>query len=181
MYQGYRRIFWGIFFLTFTINLGSLKILPSFAAYLIIHSGIKTLQNEHSSHLLDRASKASVVATIISILEIVFVWFVDLDNQSYLAVLWMTIIILIELILIYFLLVASTDILQHYDHKELAQEYDKKMRIYISSYTLLAIVIIISYTFSFITIMTLASIAMIILRIWLMAIVNSLKKVGAFV
>ncbi len=51
MYQGYHRIFWGLIFITFHINLGSLQILPGFVGCLVIVSGAGLLVGQHSSEL----------------------------------------------------------------------------------------------------------------------------------
>lgn len=46
MSEGYRKIFWGIFIATFNINIGMVKILPSFVGFLIISSGLKLILQE---------------------------------------------------------------------------------------------------------------------------------------
>ena len=181
MYQAYRRIFWGIFFLTFTITIGSLKILPSFVAYIIIHSGINLLYNQYNSNLLEKSRKAAVIAIVVSLINIDFDLFIDLDIHSLLSIIWLAVILLIELILFYYLLEASTDLLQASGHTELAGEYSIKTKNYITIYSILAIALIICYAFLISTMMLLISIALIIVRIWLMVIINSLKKIEPYV
>ena len=41
MAAGYKKIFWGLFFVTFSLNLGPLQVLPPFVGWLIVLSGLK--------------------------------------------------------------------------------------------------------------------------------------------
>lgn len=45
MNSGLRKIFWGIFFISFHIYLGSIPIIPSFVGWIIILQGLTQLEN----------------------------------------------------------------------------------------------------------------------------------------
>lgn len=51
MDQGYRKIFWGLFFVTFYLELSLIKLLPPFVGWLVILWGVGELkeQMENSS------------------------------------------------------------------------------------------------------------------------------------
>lgn len=177
MHDGYRRIFWGIFFLTFHINLGQLQILPTFVGFLIIRSGINMLYSSYSSDLFNKASKITIIAAITSLIgAVIELGYMSLELPSFFSTLWMGLILLIEIIYIFYLLEGSTDLLKYYQYNEMAESYILKNRVYLIIFSLTTIAIIISFTFSIDTIMLLASIVMIIMRIWLMVMVSTLKK-----
>ncbi|MDU5110189.1 MAG: hypothetical protein E6248_07050, partial [Clostridium sp.] len=68
MSRGYNKIFWGILFTLFNINIVGIKILPTFVALLIISSGIKILIEESSEEYFKKALIFNNIRVIITIL-----------------------------------------------------------------------------------------------------------------
>lgn len=71
--SGYNRIFWGMIVLIFHINLGPIKILPSFVGYLLIYSGLNILSSQQEIY-----EKGKIPAIILTILTLKDVW----NNQD---------------------------------------------------------------------------------------------------
>ena len=71
MTTGYNKIFWGFIFLTFHINLGSIKLLPDFISYIIIYFGIKELLEEYNLGSLKKASNCDSVLIFMAFIRLV--------------------------------------------------------------------------------------------------------------
>jgi hypothetical protein len=67
MDKGYKTIFWGLFFASFHINLGLLKILPNFVAWAIIAVGVEMLYKETLYKYLSKASVLSNIAVLYTV------------------------------------------------------------------------------------------------------------------
>ncbi|NYB72987.1 hypothetical protein HZF24_02395 [Sedimentibacter hydroxybenzoicus DSM 7310] len=60
--KGYNKVFWGLIFVVFNINLGPVNILPDFLGYFLISIGLSAIQNEYEH---DSFKLAAVIANIL--------------------------------------------------------------------------------------------------------------------
>ena len=102
MYQGYNRVFWGILFITFHINLGPIRILPAFVGYLFISSGINIL---YENTKIAQFKNSQILAVVLAIKSIIFgiIELVSVDITNYLIINTLNIIAFstIEMIMFY--------------------------------------------------------------------------------
>lgn len=68
--SGYNRLFWGIIFITFHINLGNISIPPSFIGYILIYSGLNILESQQQIY-----KKGKLPAALLTLLTIKDVWY----------------------------------------------------------------------------------------------------------
>lgn len=68
-YSGYNRLFWGMVFILFHINIGYITILPNFIAYLFIYSGLNILSSQHEAY---KKLKLIVIILILLSLKDIF-------------------------------------------------------------------------------------------------------------
>jgi hypothetical protein len=177
MYMGYKRIFWGIFFTTFHITVGSLQILPSFIGYLIIYSGIKQLREEFESANLQKAAHITIFATVVAFISgLLDLGLIGSFQYSAFSIAWLALVSITELLYIFYLLSGSVDLLRQKDLIGIAENYKQKTKLFIILYSLFAIAGIVGTTFNLNAALTIFAIAMIIIKIWLLTMVNTLKN-----
>jgi hypothetical protein len=63
--KGYKRLFWGMLLIIFNINIGFINILPDFAGYILIYSGLNILSSQNQTY-----QKAKIPAVILMILTL---------------------------------------------------------------------------------------------------------------
>lgn len=69
MYElGYNRLFWGMIFIIFNINIGFINILPNFVGYLLIYSGLKILSTQHE--IFNKGKPLAVILTLLILKDI---------------------------------------------------------------------------------------------------------------
>lgn len=179
MYQGYRRIFWGIFFTTFHITIGNLQILPSFIGYLVIHSGIKCVIEEFECDNLRKASNITVLATVVAIISgLLDLGLIESFQTSEFSLVWLATVSVLELLYVYYLLSGSVELLEQYKLTEMAESYTSKIKIFIVLYSIFAIAGIVGITFDYDVSLTFFAIAIVIIKIWLMMMISALKNAG---
>lgn len=71
MTTGYNKIFWGFIFLTFHINLGSIKLLPDFISYTVIYFGIQELKEEYKLDSLKQASNCDSILIFMAFVRLI--------------------------------------------------------------------------------------------------------------
>jgi hypothetical protein len=70
MYEsGYNKLFWGMIFVIFNINIGIINLLPNFIGYILIFSGLSILSAQHS--IYEKGKTPAVILTIITAKDIV--------------------------------------------------------------------------------------------------------------
>lgn len=77
--SGYNRMFWGMVFIIFHINLGPIDILPSFVGYMLIYSGLNILSSQHKIY-----EKGKLPAIILIVLTLKDVWH-NQDNSIFIG------------------------------------------------------------------------------------------------
>lgn len=66
--SGYNRLFWGMMFIIFDINLGAINILPNFIGYLFILSGLSILTSQHKN--FEKGKIPGILLTLLTLTDI---------------------------------------------------------------------------------------------------------------
>lgn len=178
MYRGYQTIFWGIFLASFHINLGSLKIIPAFAAWFIVSVGIKKLNEANESVYFTKAVFFADMAVILSIISGVLSLIWQGSSSSILMTLvWPVAFGVVELLTEYTLLTGSIESLLVSDKMNFAVEYTKKTQTYSIFFIILIIIESISLTFLINEFIIITAVYGIILRIAYMIMMGNLKNI----
>jgi hypothetical protein len=174
MFDGYRIIFWGIFFITFHINLGPIAILPAFIGYMTVSRGIDHLQKEFESPYFQKARNTSMLLTILGLISFVLIW--APQQQSIAMSYYPLLFSILELFLVCFILEGSIDNFISMGSRDLARDYRNEQRTYIVFMTIYIIGMCIAITLvdtSFAFVMILIGL---FLRLWLMVMLGRLKR-----
>lgn len=174
MFVGYRIIFWGIFFITFHINLGPIAILPAFIGYMTVSRGIDHLQKEFASPYFHKARNTSMLLTILGLVSFVLTW--APQQQSIAMSYYPLLFSVLELFLVYFILEGSIENIISIGSRDLARDYRNEQRTYIIFMTIYIIGMCIAITlveagFAFVMILI-----GLFLRLWLMVMLGRLKR-----
>ena len=175
MINGYRVIFWGIFFITFHINLGPIAILPAFVGYMIVSRGINHLLEEFASPYFRKARNTSTLLTILGVISFVLIW---APQQPSIAMSYSPLIFsVLELFLVYFILEGSIEHFIVMGCRDRAKDYRNEQR----TYTVIMTIYIIGMCIAITLVETSFALAMILigvfLRLWLMVMLGRLKRV----
>lgn len=174
MFEGFRSIFWGIFFITFHINLGPIAILPAFVGYMIVSRGIDQLQAEFTSPYFKKARITSMLLTILGIISFLLIWVIQ--QQSIFMDYYPLLFSVLELFLVYYILEGSIEKFKAMDNKALAGDYRSEQR----TYTVFMTIYIIGMCIAITIVGTAFAFAMILiglfLRLWLMMMLGRLKR-----
>lgn len=177
MREGYNRIFWGIFFMSFNIKFGPIKILPAFVGILIVSSGLKILHEETKLELFQRSQSIGLLAASVSLIGGAIGFFTGGSLIDFIPMsIWMVMYNIIELTLFFKIQESSIEYLNSNGFPELANENIGKLR----TYTIFSIInitlMIFGLIFNISSLMVIVPIIGIILRISLMVIFGSLTK-----
>ena len=114
MNSGYNKIFWGFIFLIFHINLGSIKLLPDFISYMVIYFGIKELIDQYKLESLKQSANCASILIFIAFIKLLITFSIssEMINNIYFNIIWMNVFNIVEIIMIYKLLVGSSEILK---------------------------------------------------------------------
>ena len=176
MYEGLSKMFWGIFLATFSINLGPIRILPTFVGFMIISSGINTIYNEHKTDEFKKALDFSRITIIIALFGGLIDFFTA-GNYEYSLILqiWPIMLMIVELLMFYNFLLAIIKYFHSIGNLEVSERVVASSRlymiIYISSIAFLSFVLLFNLRLD-----TLLAIVFVILRISLLVIISGLKK-----
>lgn len=179
LFKGYKLIFWGIFFTSFNFNFFGIPILPQFIEWFIVCSGIKMLKEVHPSKTLIRAGNWGTWIVLFTLI-VGFISLFEPDifkNGTLFTLIWSTGITTMQLILKYFILVGSIEILEVFNKQDVAKKYAKSTRNYIISYIVVTVVQIIVLTVVSEIGMVALGIASLIMNIWFMILISELKKI----
>lgn len=174
MFDGYRIIFWGIFFITFHINLGPIAILPAFVGYMTVSRGINHLQEGFTSPYFQKARNTSMLLTILGVISFMLIWAPQQPSiaMSYYPLLFS----ILELFLVYFILEGSIEHLIVMGCRDQAQDYRNEQK----TYTVFMTIYIIGMCIAITLVETSFAFAMILigvfLRLWLMMMLGRLKR-----
>lgn len=177
MKDGYKKIFWGIFIATFSINLGMLQILPAFVGWMVVASGISVLQENSVSGDYDRPKAISYIligATLIGSLITLFQG--AQMNQPIMLLFYPLIVMTIELLLIHRLLEATVRNFTAIDDNETAKFYTGKDRTFIILMGITLGMVTLSIFLNLQSVGFFAAIIAVITRVYILTTINSLSK-----
>jgi hypothetical protein len=174
MYNGYRTIFWGIFFSVFHINLGGLQILPAFVGWLIAAHGINLIYKEVPSPSFRKAYNFSLIMVVVSLIGPISTWV----GASYVILDYVPVVFaIVELPVIYYLLEGSMENIKSKGDGSSNGDYEGTLNAYIIIFVLNIILECIAITFVSTGLLMIVAIIGMLLILWLMQIVHSLKLV----
>lgn len=174
MYEGFRTIFWGIFFVTFHINLGPIAILPLFVGYMIVSRGINRLREEFDTVHFEKARRISFWLTILGVFSFLLIWS-PVQNTILLSY-YPLLFSILELLLVYNILEGSIERFITGDKRDVADNYRSEQRTYIVFMTIYIIGMCIAITIGENTLAFVMLIFGLFLRLWLMAMLGRLKR-----
>lgn len=202
MHEGFNRIFWGLCFVTFHINLGGFEglPLPAFAAYLMVRSGIKQLINEpkltegegaypnltlsdppentnyHSTQCFRRAATVALISAFIAVPRAATAFFSQFLAQHPLVVLLnFGLVAILDLALAYYLLTGAACLLEGLGNPERKVFYLKRLRLYLVLLSSASIIGITGLALGALESSVVFGIAMLVLRIWFIMLIHGLK------
>jgi len=197
MYSGYRRIFWGILLLLIQIEIGPIPILQIFAGYLLIASGISCMKRVAVTRNLIRAFRVANIMLIGSLLDFMLRFlesntgfFVPRPYMALLSGVMMTFLIRgLELLLFYDILSTSSKILRFNNDFSLADDTDKRLRMFLVAQTILSITTLLLFLLPYLSLFLFPNfffpifgfiivifISWIVMKIWLASVFARLKR-----
>jgi hypothetical protein len=174
MFDGYRIIFWGIFFVTFHINLGRIPMLPIFVGYLMVSRGIGHLIEETNSKHFEKARGAAFWLTLLGVVSFLFLW---TPYQSGLFSYFSVVFSVLELFLISNLLEGSIEYLHGKGCSNLVNDYRAEQKSYTILQTIFILSSVVVITIADATISFVVILFGLFLRIWFMAMLGRLKRI----
>ena len=173
MYSGYRTIFWGLFFSTFRINLGTLQILPAFVGWLIVAHGVNLINQDSNIASFWKSYKYALLLVLIMIIGPGLSLF-GIEHE--LLVYWPILFAIIELLFIYHLLVGSDEYFNAGLERQEEVDCLGTLRVFMLLFIITTILECIMFTIPNSTLTFVVTIASFGLVLWLMYIVSFLKK-----
>lgn len=177
MDKGYHKIFWGLILLSFHINLGPVRIVPGFVAWIIIITGVEVLQQCFESQSFNDGSKYAKIILGISIIGGLISLFYGQNIINSVLYSYVPIItVILELLFANKILEGSIESLRANEMEAKALDLGDSQKLYIKLYTAATIGLTIAITFKIGSLMTITAIFSLIIRIFLMSMINNLKK-----
>lgn len=174
MYNGYNKIFWGIFIATFNIKLGMIKILPGFIGFMIILSGMGSLYRHTHIESFNRAKIFGIMTVIGTFIG--FFLSIQAMRFSIFSQLLIVFYTVMEVIMFYKYIEGSIEYFNNNNYEEWANECIKKLRFYtvvsITNLILLNFTLMFNITYLHI----LVGIIFIVLRIYLMVMTYGFRN-----
>lgn len=173
MFQGYRKIFWGLFFSTFHINYGPFPILPAFVGWLIIASGVKALRESNETGSFHKAHYTALAVAVLT-----FIGFyvtstgVSYDLQKYQAI----VVEILVFIFVYYLLKGSIECLRACGIDSTAAYYERVLSIYMIIFSINTVFLCIALAGGNPGLTFFTAVFGLFLMIWLMLISSRLRK-----
>lgn len=182
MKDGYNKIFWGMFFATFHINLGAIEVLPNFVGLLIVCSGIKEILKDYKYDSFEKALNYISIQMLISFIAFVlpFIGLTTLfENNILLNITWFNIVSILEIFGIAKLLEGSSELLAERlvgSGSEESIEYKNKAEKYIVIYSIVVVLANINFIFMGSWIALITGIVGLITKLWVMFSLKRLSK-----
>lgn len=177
MNNAYNKIFWGIFIATFNINIGGIKILPSFIGFLIVLSGLDSLYKDTHIEAFNKAKNFAIITVVISIVGgITNILSIELINYFIFGEILTIINFVMEILLFYKYFEGSIEYFNSNDYTDIAGENTRKLRFYIIVSLISTIVMVFALIFNITYLTIIIGIVFIILRIYLMVSTHYFKQ-----
>jgi hypothetical protein len=150
-YSGYNRLFWGMIFLLFHINIGYISIIPNFIGYLFIFSGLNILSSQHE--LFKKGKTVAILLALLSLKDV----FYNADNNllsgqffslSLLSLLLDTVINIFNIYVIYVILTGIYELCSERDLTGLTDNVINSFRFYFIASTIILFFIPLSINLS---------------------------------
>lgn len=127
MVKGYKNIVLGLILATFHINLGTLPIIPSFIAWIIVAMGVELIEEAEGQLSFNRSKKACAALIILTLLDLIKTNIdISLGNPYMLSIL----VALIELFFVYYFFRGVTQMFEAKGKIEYACENERILRRY---------------------------------------------------
>lgn len=173
MTSGYKKIYWGLFFSTFHLNLGNIQVLPAFIGWLIVAYGLYILHQETSHSSFKLAHNFTLIMAGASFVG----FYSSITGERYHITDYTSLIIpFIELFFIYYFMEGSIDYLRASNQQEAAYSYEGVLRAFMIIYIANTIAASIAYTIVNHGVLTLCMVIGILQIIWLMHIVRGINN-----
>lgn len=176
MQKGYKKIIWAIILVTVHLNIGVLKILPSFVGWMILLAGLSQLEtNEHwnSSSFLKPSAICLILLSLLSEGIHLFTGIPLQENVYFMFFPLFT--FLLELIIFHKIIDSSINYFNKTNQQEIGYKYIKKDRIYIVLAGITSIFLAVS-TVTYYEGTTTAGTLWLIVRLYVFFILYSLSK-----
>jgi len=176
MEVGYKKIFWGLIIASFNLKFGNITILPAFIGWIFVFEGLKNMKTKLDSKLMKKANLACIILMAISIiLEITHI--LDYKVLPYSVIVFMPLIsAVVELVLFHTILESVVMKFTNLHQKDNVDKYIKRDRRYII-FQGLAIALYLMVCLNIETkAIYIGTIIFIILRIYMISTIYSLKK-----
>ncbi len=172
------KLFWGVFFITFHINIGPLTILPNFVGFMLISSAIKDVYNQYGYESFKKSCSFARIAIIISFLWELAIAFSPVKLEDSLIIqIWTIALMLIEVFVFYNFFQAISEYFYLKEDISMAEKYIVNTRIYILISIVSIIVLSFSTIFNFNLLSLIFYILSMIIRISIMIMISGLKKI----
>lgn len=175
MEKQYQKIFWGIFILTFHLNLGPMEIFPGFVGYLMIFSACRSFYEESDLPSFKTAGRYAAVLSALGVLD-KLLSFSGFFTWNPLITLWMPLMGVLELLLFYHLLGGSIVRLESSEQKEEAEDLLRTQKILTLLLSAQVVLSYLAFQLFLSPLVLVASAGAILLRIYIMSIVASLRQ-----
>lgn len=178
MYEGLTNVFWGIFIATFSINLGPIKILPAFVGFIIISSGINTINIKYPNDGFKKALDFSRIMIVIALLGgVINIFTQGYYQHSLLLQIWPIILMTFELLMFNYFFMGIIKYFDSLGNVEVSERMIGNSRIYMIIFIIDIVVLSFVMLFNLGGLNTISAIIFVILRISLMVNFGGLRKV----
>lgn len=177
MSRGYNKIFWGILFTLFNINLFGIKILPTFVAILIIASGIKILIEESNEEYFKKALIFINIRVVITILLFVLDFTPInevINSKNIISQIIININLVLDLITMTLLLKGSSEVFNK--NEEISLYCNKRTSLYICIFSSLIIIFNLTYIFLNQGMDVIIALPMLVIWLWVAFIFRRLRS-----
>lgn len=124
--SGYNKMFWAMIFIIFNFNLGTINLLPDFIGYLLIYFALKELIPQYE--LYEKGRVPAIVLTLLTITDIVNF---NYNNNSIFLSMRSSIIIALNLYLIYIICKSIESLAEERRLEELKAKVEKRWKVYL--------------------------------------------------
>lgn len=179
MKDGYRKIFWGIFTISFGIYIGAFRILPTFVGWMMIGNGIKILMNYHHTNAFMTAgnlAKGLVIVTIVG--DIIYLF--GKVNSSVIFSYYPVILMIIELIFVFKIFEGTIELLKSKGELVRASHIETNLDSCIRFFVVDIITYTLGMTLNIGWILLIAMLGRFLINVYLLTIFNKLSKLDIF-
>ena len=170
---GFQNIFWGLFVVSFHINLGVVPVLPAFLGYMIWMHGVTMMREKYACSFLDRAYQVAILLVVIGLFGLYFTF---RGEQTGWMIFYPVVYAVLEMLFFYCLLQGAITYFQTTGRELLAVAYRNKLSCYLVLSILFAILLCVSIVLMNVTLTWITAATGVAIRIWLMFLSSRIKK-----